>query len=74
MRDPARITHVLEALRTFWQAHPDLRLCQIVGNFLEDVSVPDSQRALWLREPQMTSRAYHTEDDVLESWLKEQVP
>jgi hypothetical protein len=74
MRDPARIPRVLEALREFWQAHPDLRFCQIVGNFLEDINVPDSEQALYLRESQMTSRAYNTEDDVLERWLKEQVP
>jgi hypothetical protein len=67
MRDPARVPRVLEALRAFWLAHPDLRLCQIVGNFLED-------QAPYLREPQMTSRAYNTEDDVLERWLKEQAP
>jgi hypothetical protein len=74
MRDPARVTRVLEALREFWLAHPDLRLCQIVGNFLEDASTPDSESALHLREPQMSSRAYNIEDDVLERWLKEHVP
>jgi hypothetical protein len=73
-RDPARIPRVLGALRTYWLAHPDLRFCRIVGNFLEDESGPSGEQALYLREQQMTSRAYNTEDDVLERWLKEQVP
>ena len=32
MRDPNRIPVVLAALETYWRAHPDLRLCQIVVN------------------------------------------
>jgi hypothetical protein len=72
MRDPARIPRVLEALRAYWLAHPDLRLCQLIGNFLEDTSVPDSESALYLREPQMSGRGYNTEDAVFERWLKEQ--
>lgn len=32
-RDPARIDRVLELLREYWLANPDLRLGQILGNF-----------------------------------------
>lgn len=32
MRDPERIDAVIEALRTYWRAHPDERLGQIVMN------------------------------------------
>lgn len=32
MRDPARIDAMLERLRQVWQAHPDLRLGQLVQN------------------------------------------
>jgi uncharacterized protein YihD (DUF1040 family) len=36
MRDPARIDTVIEKLRAFWKAHPDLRLGQLVLNALRD--------------------------------------
>jgi hypothetical protein len=32
MRDPARIPIILERLRKVWEAHPDLRLGQLVVN------------------------------------------
>ena len=32
MRDPARIPVILERLRKVWEAHPDLRLGQLVVN------------------------------------------
>ncbi len=32
MRDPERIPAVLEAIKTFWVNHPDMRLGQIIGN------------------------------------------
>lgn len=34
MRDPKRIEEVLGLLREYWMKHPDLRLCQIIGNFI----------------------------------------
>lgn len=36
MRDPARIDPILERLRAYWTANPDLRLGQIVLNALRD--------------------------------------
>jgi len=32
MRDPARIPIILEQIRKIWEQHPDLRLCQLIGN------------------------------------------
>lgn len=32
MRDPARIDPMLEQLRQYWHAHPDMRLGQIIEN------------------------------------------
>lgn len=32
MRDPARIPAILDRLRKVWEAHPDLRLGQLVVN------------------------------------------
>jgi uncharacterized protein YihD (DUF1040 family) len=32
MRDPARISRVLEALRVAWVKHPDMRLGQLLNN------------------------------------------
>jgi hypothetical protein len=33
MRDPRRIDRVIELLRSYWHANPDLRLGQIIINF-----------------------------------------
>lgn len=32
VRDPARIDYILEKLKIYWEANPDLRLGQIVSN------------------------------------------
>ena len=32
MRDPKRITIILEQIRKIWEQNPDLRLCQLIGN------------------------------------------
>lgn len=32
MRDPARIDRILDKIRAYWRANPDLRLAQIVVN------------------------------------------
>ncbi|MGD0449622.1 MAG: hypothetical protein ABSA79_01030 [Candidatus Bathyarchaeia archaeon] len=34
MRDPKRISEVLEALKTIWEAFPDWRLGQVLENFV----------------------------------------
>lgn len=36
MRDPKRIKKVLQILRQYWEAHPDLRLGQILVNMADD--------------------------------------
>ena len=32
MRDPKRIVPILCVIETIWKKHPDLRLCQVIGN------------------------------------------
>ncbi len=36
MRDPARIDPLLKKLGDYWKLHPDLRLGQILQNFMFD--------------------------------------
>lgn len=36
MRDPRRIPQVLEAVRAFWEQHPDLRLGQLIWTLAND--------------------------------------
>lgn len=55
MRDPKRIDKVLELLRAYWYTYPDLRLGQIIGNFIP----PNSTT----RDP------YYMEDDELAKYL-----
>lgn len=40
MRDPNRIPKILEALKNYWQASPDLRLGQIVINMAQKPPAP----------------------------------
>jgi Ni,Fe-hydrogenase III small subunit len=35
MRDPSRIPLMLQEIERIWTAHPDLRLCQLIGNCYE---------------------------------------
>jgi len=35
MRDPKRIQVILKLVQKFWEANPDLRLCQLLGNCFE---------------------------------------
>ena len=32
MRNPERINNILKLIQEIWEAHPDLRLCQLIGN------------------------------------------
>ena len=75
MRDPARIDEVLEALRVYWIDRPDLRFCQIVGNFLGEEyaeTLEPNDPMWWPVVPVMDSRGYSTEDDVLLAYLRGQ--
>ena len=61
MRDPDRIPRILEKLRAYWEANPDLRLCQIVSNL----------------NPSGTPDPFYVEDDVIEKALdkeSEEIP
>jgi len=42
VRDPNRVPELLEALRSYWTAHPDLRLGQILGNYNITCNTEDS--------------------------------
>ena len=55
MRDPKRIEKVLGILRLYWEANPDLRLGQIVGNVARDVGLGP----------------YYMEDDILVQVLQD---
>ena len=57
MRDPKRIDEVLEALREYWVAHPDMRLGQILVNLIGAKFAAD---------------IFYVEDDVLLEKLKEE--
>lgn len=56
MRDPARISRIMEKLQRAWLAHPDLRLGQLMD---------------WIHgmEPCKRTASFHTEDDALETAL-----
>lgn len=65
MRDPRRIDDVLEALGRYWRARPDLRLCQIIGNFANDTArAADDQL-------EVSSRVYNIEDELLVGYFDE---
>ncbi len=59
MRDPERIDKLLTELKYYWKRYPDLRLCQVVGNFLHDSHA----------EQQLTGAGYNTEDDEFYKYL-----
>jgi uncharacterized protein YihD (DUF1040 family) len=70
-RDPNRIYRVLQALRAYWSANPDLRLCQIVGNFANDTARAGDMRNE--HQPEVSSRVYNTEDDKVLAYLEAQI-
>ena len=72
-RDPARIQRVLDALSAYWEARPELRLCQIIGNLANDTApLPSSESALHLdpAEPEVSGRVYNIEDDKVIAYLE----
>ena len=64
MRDPKRISQVLNELRKYWVKYPDLRLGQIVSN------AHDTHRAL--NDLPLNRDVFHFEDDELLPILEEQ--
>jgi len=57
MRDPKRISEMLDAIREVWEAHPDLRLCQLIlvvlgkGYYKKDIfHVEDNELLLQIRK------------------------
>ena len=79
MRDPARIDDVLAALSAYWKAHPDLRLCQIIGNFANDRLPVEYQELMTYRgpvelpAPHLSGIVYCAEDDKLLAYLRDQM-
>lgn len=71
-RDPNRIDELLAELRIYWVDNPDLRLCQIIGNFLDDWHRrPRPSRSNGEPEQHMSARGYITEDEELIKYLRE---
>jgi uncharacterized protein YihD (DUF1040 family) len=66
-RDPSRIDILLAELKVYWKRHPDLRLCQIIGNFLTEEYPPGEYE-----DVVMDSRGYCTEDFKFLEYLLEQ--
>ena len=68
MRDPKRIDRMLDLLRAYWTAAPDLRLGQIVGNFTprHTYTVQDEMGEYPTERP---GDSYYVEDDVIEAAL-----
>lgn len=56
-RDPKRIKRILEVVRAAWEAHPDLRLSQLIMNTHDGV--------------RDYSPLYYREDEVLEQGIKD---
>lgn len=58
MRDPKRIPEILEAIREVWEAHPDLRLGQLItialgplkSNLVDIFMVEDKDLLLQIRK------------------------
>ncbi len=59
MRDPARIERMVELLRQYWAANPDLRLAQIVVNLV--------------RSGEPAPHIFYAEDDRLEAALRSEL-
>ncbi len=61
MRDPARIDRILELLRGYWFASPDMRLGQVV-EVLAKMSQPRGRSG--------GASTFYVEDDVMEAALR----
>ena len=59
MRDPARIHRMISLLESYWEKHPDLRLCQIILNAVNTAN--------------FSSSPYYVEDDIMEEALRKQL-
>jgi hypothetical protein len=73
VRDPARISRIIEKLRAAWMSSPDLRLGQLVTNLggvsrsykLQQTAAPDE----WPIEAHHCTDPFYVEDSELEAAL-----
>jgi hypothetical protein len=84
MRDPARIPAILDRLRKVWEAHPDLRLGQLVVNgatvrpqldpfYIEDEALITRLEVLGRSTRPTLAAALNAELDRLEAGAKSQL-
>ena len=59
MRDPNRIHKILSLLEEYWEANPDLRLCQIIHNLTVGTD--------------FSADPYYLEDDLFKFLLTKEV-
>lgn len=61
MRDPDRINRIIDVIRRYWLANPDLRFGQIVVNMTPDRFDRKDNEGFRFADP------YHVEDDEWEA-------
>jgi uncharacterized protein YihD (DUF1040 family) len=59
LRDPVRIHKIISLLEEYWEANPDLRLCQIISNLTSNTN--------------FSSDPYYLEDDLFKKLLEEEL-
>lgn len=61
MRDPNRIPKILRLIEMIWTDHPDLRLCQLIGNCFptgDNYHKEDSELEMKLVETYISDEEY----------------
>ena len=70
MRDPKRISKMMELIKTIWRMNPDLRLGQMLGNITNDLSV-----LYYMEDDELFDRLQKTylknKDDEIDNKLNE---
>jgi hypothetical protein len=59
LRDPKRIHQILSLLEEYWEANPDLRLCQIISNLT--------------RNTNFSTDSYYLDDDLFKTLLQDEI-
>lgn len=70
MRDPKRISKMIELIKTIWRMNPDLRLGQMLGNITNDLSA-----LYYMEDDELFDRLQKTylknKDDEIDNKLNE---